>query len=134
MNQHIKKAAILLIAAFFTLTGIAFVVAPIEMTARLFNTNRLQMVSPVLPSLLGAAFLGVAIMNWLIRNAPLGGIYGRAIVSGNQVHFFAGTLILITSNAVKTATILYGVLLSVYLLSAIFFTLLLFFNPKNSTG
>jgi hypothetical protein len=44
--------------------------------------------------LLGAALLGFAAMNWTARGAALGGIYGRAVVAGNQTHLTVGAILL----------------------------------------
>lgn len=38
--------------------------------------------------LLGAAWLGLAALNWLSRDARLGGIYGRPVVLANLVLYF----------------------------------------------
>ena len=41
-----------------------------------------------LGQLLGAACLGFAALNWLQRNAVIGGIYGRPVVFANLVFYF----------------------------------------------
>lgn len=48
-----------------------------------------------LGQLLGAAWLGVAALNWLHRGALLGGIYGRPVVLANLVLYFVGALSLL---------------------------------------
>lgn len=48
-----------------------------------------------LGQLLGAAWLGVAALNWLQRNAILGGIYGRPIVLANLALHFVSALSLL---------------------------------------
>ena len=48
-----------------------------------------------LGQLLGAAWLGVAALNWLQRGALLGGIYGRPVVLANLVLYFVGALSLL---------------------------------------
>jgi hypothetical protein len=48
-----------------------------------------------LGQLLGAAWLGVASLNWLQRSALLGGIYGRATVLANVVTYFISALSLV---------------------------------------
>jgi hypothetical protein len=40
---------------------------------------------------LGAAWLGLAALNWLSRGSVLGGIYGRPIVMANAVMYFITT-------------------------------------------
>lgn len=44
--------------------------------------------------LLGAAWLGVAALNWLGRSAVLGGIYGRPVVMANLALYFISALTL----------------------------------------
>ena len=48
-----------------------------------------------LGQLLGAAWLGVAALNWLSRNAVLGGIYARPVVFANLVVYLVGALSLL---------------------------------------
>jgi len=48
-----------------------------------------------LGQLLGAAWLGVAALNWLQRGARLGGIYGRPVVFANGVLYFVSALSLL---------------------------------------
>jgi hypothetical protein len=45
--------------------------------------------------LLGAAWLGVAALNWLQRAAVLGGIYGRPVVFANAVLYLVSALSLL---------------------------------------
>lgn len=45
-----------------------------------------------LGQLLGAAWLGVAALNWLQRGAVLGGAYGRPVVVANLVLYFVTAL------------------------------------------
>ena len=48
-----------------------------------------------LGQLLGAAWLALAAMNWLQRDARLGGIYGRAVVFANLLLYFVSALSLL---------------------------------------
>ena len=48
-----------------------------------------------LGQLLGAAWLGVAALNWLQRGTLLGGIYGRAVVFANVALYFVSALSLL---------------------------------------
>ncbi len=50
--------------------------------------------APPLPlQLWSAALLGLAAMSWTGRGMTLGGIYGRALVLGNLVHWTVGALV-----------------------------------------
>lgn len=48
-----------------------------------------------LGQLLAAAWLGVAVLTWLQRNAVLGGIYGRPTVLANAVLYFISAVSLL---------------------------------------
>lgn len=48
-----------------------------------------------LGQLLGAAWLGIAALNWLQRRAVLGGIYGRPTVLANAILYFVGSMSLL---------------------------------------
>ena len=51
-----------------------------------------------LGQLLGAAWLGVASMNWLQRASVLGGIYGRPVVMANLTLYFVSALTLLRTS------------------------------------
>ena len=53
--------------------------------------------------LLGAAWLGVAALNWVSRFTMLGGIYGRPIVFANTALYFISALALIRAATRTTA-------------------------------
>lgn len=79
-----------------------------------------------LGQLLGAAWLGVAALNWLHRSALLGGIYGRPVVLANLALYFISALSLLRAllgGAVPPA--LWIVLAPLAVLAAIYGALLL---------
>lgn len=77
--------------------------------------------------LVGAAQLGWAMVNWMSRHNRFGGIYGRPLVVGNLLHFFAGgSAILKGSVGSSPALLTAGI---VYALFAVAFGWLLFRNP-----
>ncbi len=45
--------------------------------------------------LLGALYLGFAMINWMTKDAVIGGIYNKPIAVGNFMHFAVGALALI---------------------------------------
>jgi hypothetical protein len=84
--------------------------------------------SPLIP-LLGAALLGFGAMNWIARGSILGGIYGRAVVAGNQTHLTIGGLLLAKQGVGVGATSpAYWLLTGLYVLGAAFFGYLTFFS------
>jgi hypothetical protein len=48
-----------------------------------------------LAQLVGAAWLGIAALNWLSRGATLGGIYGRPVVIANVAAWFITSTVLL---------------------------------------
>lgn len=83
--------------------------------------------------LLGAAQIGWAMTNWMARESMFGGIYGRPLVVGNLLHFFAGGSALLKSSLLGSsrAVLLVAV---VYAVLAIGFGWLLFHNPIRNAG
>ena len=57
-----------------------------------------------LGQLLGAAWLGIAALNWLHRSAVLGGIYGRPVVLANLTLYFISALSLLRALASGAAS------------------------------
>ena len=52
--------------------------------------------------LLGAAWLALAVLNWLSRTSLLGGIYGRSVVLPNAAFYFIATMVLIKAMSAHT--------------------------------
>jgi hypothetical protein len=65
---------------------------------------------------IGALYLGFAIVNWMLRSSRIGGIYNRPIVLGNLLHFTIAALallkeLMISQNAVVLAgAVIYSVI------------------------
>ena len=76
----------------------------------------------------GAAILGFAAMNWTARGSALGGIYGRAVVVGNQTHLMIGALLLVSGLIDAPRPLAYWVLAGLYICGAVFFSYLTFFS------
>lgn len=86
---------------------------------------------PVLLQLAGALYLGFAIMNWTAKGSVLGGIYGRAIVLGNFLHFAMGALALLKMASRGTVGPALWIAVACYAVFAILFGRLLFSSPRN---
>ena len=39
-------------------------------------------------------FLGFALLNWMARGNPIGGIYSRPVAAGNFIHFMVGSIVM----------------------------------------
>jgi hypothetical protein len=81
------SAAVLLVA------GIALLFVPDTVLPRLVPAY--PEAALWLGQLLGAAWLGMAALNWLNRSTVLGGIYGRPVVMANLALYCVSALVLL---------------------------------------
>ena len=51
--------------------------------------------TPIIFQILGATYLGFAMLNWIAKGNLIGGIYSRPVAMGNFMHFLVGGLALI---------------------------------------
>ena len=79
--------------------------------------------------ILGALYLGFAILNWMARGNALGGIYGRPLVLGNMLHFISGGLAASKAIVQEEALRELWPLVLVYAAFALAFSSLLFRHP-----
>ena len=84
---------------------------------------------PVLLQLAGALFLGFVLMNWTAKGSVLGGIYGRAIVLGNFLHFTMGALALLKAAMAPGLGTIVWVVTGIYAVFALLFGRMLFTHP-----
>ena len=95
--------------------GITFSFIPDETISSLRVTP--NQISTLSLQLLGALYLGFAMLNWMAKGSLIGGIYNRPIAIGNFMHFAVGALALIKiitkihthSEIVISLTIVYSV-------------------------
>jgi hypothetical protein len=112
-------------AACFAALGTGLLFAADEVTGAIVPAGS----SHAFGQLLGSALLGFAAMNWTARGSALGGIYGRAVVAGNQVHLSIGVMVLVKYGfEVGADRPAYWVLAGLYLAGAVYFTHLTFFR------
>jgi len=125
MTPRQVRAAVTLSAVCCGVAGVVLLFAPAEVGDALTPGARAE----VLLQLLGGALLGFGAMNWTARGLQLGGIYGRAVVAGNQTHLVVGALVLVR-HAVSGAGIgaVYGMFTALYVLGAALFVYLAFFS------
>lgn len=85
----------------------------------------------VLVQIMGGLFLGFALLNWMSRQSPMGGIYGKPLATANLVHFMVVGLMLI--KEVLQGDLGNGfIFLSVfYVLFGLGFASTLFFDPLS---
>jgi hypothetical protein len=86
---HLSRASALVLLA----GGVGFLFAADEILPRL--VSGFPAAGAWLGQLVGAAWLGVATLNWLNRSLLLGGIYGRPIVATNALMYFVTAMVLV---------------------------------------
>ena len=117
--------AVGLSALCFAALGLLLLFAP-EEVARAILPGPEDRPDKPLVQLLGTALLGFGAANWVARRSVLGGIYGRAIVAGNQTHLTMGALALLARGVATGGTPAYWVLTGFYVLAAALFLYLFF--------
>jgi len=125
MNSKIVMSSAAVTAG---ILGFIFLFAP-EEVLNFFNAG--YMAKPFI-QLLGAAILGSAASNWISRNLPIGGIYGRPVMAGNMAHFSIGFLLLARAVFNQPENIVLWILCIIYAVFAIAFSALFFNSPKGT--
>jgi len=121
MRPYAVKAMVSVASLGLLALGAAFVFAGAEAAAALGWSG-----GEPLASLLGGALFGLGAANWMARSSPMGGIYGRAIVLGTQVHFVVGAAALLRTVARTSASPAAVALTAFYVLGAALYAYLLF--------
>ena len=121
MTPSVVKAMVSASAVGLMALGAGFVFAGVEFASALGWTAG----EPVV-SLLGGALFGLGAANWMARSSPMGGIYGRAVVLGSQVHFFVGAMALLRTVARGGVSPASVAVTAFYVLGAALYAYLLF--------
>ena len=82
-----------------------------------------------LGQLLGAAWLGVAALNWASQPALLGGIYGRPVALTNAALYFIAAMVLLKRVVRSDAPAVLWLILAPIALFAVIYVWLLFRGP-----
>lgn len=85
----------------------------------------------ILFQIMGGMYLGFAVLNWMSRNAPIGGIYGKPLASANLIHFMVVGLMLgkeVFQNDLGNGLLVLSVLYAIF---AIGFASTLFRDPLS---
>lgn len=83
----------------------------------------------LLLQIVGALYLGFALLNWMAKNILIGGIYSRPLCMGNFLHFIVAALALVKATMNNPASKYILIATVVYTIFAILFGLVLFTNP-----
>ena len=126
MNTKILMTASSLILGIIGL-GLSFL--PLEIASYIeAGTNSISIISF---QLMGALYLGFAMINWMSRSSIFGGIYNKPIVIGNFMHFGVGALALLkTIQTIELHQEIIIALLIIYTIFAVSFAYVFKRNPN----
>lgn len=117
-----------LAAALLAAAGLALLFVPSEIQ-RIATGSSAEALSPVVLQLWSAALLALAAANWTGRGLVLGGIYGRALVLGNSMHWTVGGLVALRAAIDRPASAGLWMAVALYGLFAVAFARLLGRHP-----
>lgn len=123
------NSRILMIASAAVMAAIGLVLSFAPEETLVFSGQAASGALPLLLQLAGALYLGFAVMNWTAKGMVLGGIYGRAVVLGNFLHFTMGALALLKAAISGTSGAVPWGITCVYAVFAVLFGRLLFGQP-----
>ncbi|MDH3431320.1 MAG: hypothetical protein OEM60_15155 [Gammaproteobacteria bacterium] len=85
----------------------------------------------LLIQMMGALYLGFAILNWTARGVLIGGIYARPLALGNLLHF-AMVAVMLIKAAIKFGAVPLATSAVVFSAFAIWFGVVLFTSPVRA--
>lgn len=125
------KLVMTISALFLAVIGISLSFLPNDITIYLgiIPSKPFQLILQIL----GALFFAFSMLNWMVRDGVIGGIYNRPTVVANFTHFIIGALALIKGLiANHDLSYFFWVLAGVYAVFALLFGLILFRNPAST--
>lgn len=91
-----------------------------------------NIISTLSLQLLGALYLGFAMMNWMAKGSTFGGIYNKPIAIGNFMHFGVGVFALVKIiNDLESHRIIFISLAVIYAIFALSFAYVFRTNPSK---
>ncbi len=135
-SSHVSSTALMSSRLFVTSSALALFIAGVVL---LFDPTIIGITTTparIVTTLYAAALIGLGFATWIARTGPMGGIYGRAIVSGNFGHAFVGTLSLLRPALATGATGMLQIVLLLYTVLALGWGYLLFWAsgiPRTGT-
>jgi hypothetical protein len=126
MNTKLLMSSAAILMGFI---GIALSFAPDDIL-RALNMQP-DLITKLTLQILGAVYLGFAMLNWMAKGALIGGIFAKPISMGNGVHFFIGAMALIKALAKTAGTPLLWIACAIYALYAVCFLYVAFSAPAE---
>ena len=126
MSSKILMAAS---ALFMGALGLAATFMPQEIVASLGGSASRSI--PLLVQIVGALYLGFAMLNWMAKASLIGGIYSRPVSVGNLLHFAVGAITLMKAIAAGERALIVVICAALYVVFAIWFGTVVFGRAKG---
>ncbi|MEJ2171150.1 MAG: hypothetical protein ACO22K_02605 [Woeseiaceae bacterium] len=120
------RALMISSALFLAILGLLTSFAPLEVLSRHGTTP--DNATLLLIQMMGALYLGFAILNWTARGVIIGGIYSRPLALGNFLHF-AMVGVMLTKAAIVHGAVPLAISAFTFSFFAAWFGLVLFRSP-----
>lgn len=130
ISNQASRGIILGTAVVLAAAAVALIFAPVEVAGALGVADPAAMAIPL--QLYGAALFGLAMTGWMVKDALVGGIFGRSYVVGNAGHAFVGALTLTRPALATGATPALWAMTGAYWLLALVFGYLMFVATPRS--
>ena len=85
----------------------------------------------LLVQMMGALYLGFAVLNWMARGIMIGGIYARPLALGNFLHF-GMVAVMLSREAIEHRVVPLTISALVFSIFAIWFAAVAFTNPLRA--
>jgi hypothetical protein len=85
---------------------------------------------PLLVQILGATYLGFAMLDWMAKESLIGGIYSRPVSMGNFLHFAVAGIALVKAVAAGERAVIVLSCAAIYVVFAIAFGAVVFGRAK----
>jgi hypothetical protein len=125
MNTKILMASSALVMAAL---GVAATFLPQEIIASLGGGTGRTL--PLLVQILGAAYLGFAMLNWMAKESLIGGIYSRPVSMANFLHFAIAGIALVKAVAAGERAVIVLACTVIYVIFALAFGAVVFGRAK----
>ncbi len=117
------RALMISSAIFMTIVGLVTSFAPEDVLRQHGSTP--DNATLLLVQMMGAIYLGFALLNWMARGVLIGGIYARPVAMGNFLHF-AMIGVMLAKAAIVHAVVPLALSAAVYCFFAAWFGIVLF--------
>ncbi len=108
--------------------GVAATFLPQEIIASLGGGSGRML--PLLVQVLGATYLGFAMLNWMAKESLIGGIYSRPVSMGNFLHFAVAGIALVKAVVAGERAVAVLVCTAIYVVFAVAFGAVVFGRAK----